>query len=208
MLALAALVAILPALTLAKPVDLAQRNLSKRYTGVLIKANRDGLCISVDGGNQKANYADGTAVVSIPCSQATTWDINPGSGSVLVSGHNGFALDAGTNPSNNGALKVSEIGPDTITDADADVDVDAAEPRHSATGPQTSETEKLHNTVQDPHESRSHPADLDLLPRSHAADVVLHRRRPHRHHRRHPVPRRGTERDPDVPVHHGKHEPE
>ncbi|RSH84048.1 hypothetical protein EHS25_005293 [Saitozyma podzolica] len=106
MLALAALVAILPALTLAKPVDLAQRNPSKRYTGVLIKANRDGLCISVNGGTQKAVYADGTAVVSIPCSQATTWDINPGSGSVLVSGHNGFALDAGTNPTNNGPLKI------------------------------------------------------------------------------------------------------
>jgi hypothetical protein len=135
MLALAALVAILPALTLAKPVDLAQRNLSKRYTGVLIKANRDGLCISVDGGNQKAVYADGTAVVSIPCSQATTWDINPGSGSVLVSGHNGFALDAGTNPTNNGALKVSSSGIRRDTDtgvADVIVDVDAAEPRHRA----------------------------------------------------------------------------
>lgn len=148
MLALAALVAILPALTLAKPVDLAQRNLSKRYTGVLIKANRDGLCISVNGGTQKAVYADGTAVVSIPCSQATTWDINPGSGSVLVSGHNGFALDAGTNPTNNGPLKVSEIRRGTNAgwareanvnvDVGANVDVDTVAESPSATAPQTS----------------------------------------------------------------------
>jgi hypothetical protein len=129
-------------------VDLAQRNLSKRYTGVLIKANRDGLCISVDGGNQKAVYADGTAVVSIPCSAATTWDINPGSGSVLVSGHNGFALDAGTNPTNNGPLKVSEIRIRRGTNAGCarergrargtNMDVDTVAESPSATAPQTS----------------------------------------------------------------------
>jgi hypothetical protein len=106
MFAFATLVALLPALALATPLDYAARSLNRRYTDVLIKSGRDGLCISVDGGMHAA-ITDGTAVVSVPCSQATTWNINPGSGSVLVARNPAYALDAGTNPGNNGALKVS-----------------------------------------------------------------------------------------------------
>jgi hypothetical protein len=80
-------------LTVATPI--------KRYSGVRIQAARDGLCLSVAG-----NFADGTAVVSQTCEGATLWDINPGSGSVLVHASPGFALDAGSNPGNNGALKI------------------------------------------------------------------------------------------------------
>lgn len=80
--------------------------INKRATGQLISAGRDGLCLSVQGGSGAALGA-GLAVESIACDQASLWDISPGSGSVLVSGSNGaFALDAGSNPGNNQALKI------------------------------------------------------------------------------------------------------
>jgi hypothetical protein len=101
-----ALIALLPAFALAVP-NIKERDLSKRYSGVLIQANRDGRCLSVSGGPHAA-FADGTSVVSLECSQATTWDISPGSGSVLAHNVPQFALDAGSTPGNNGALKVSQ----------------------------------------------------------------------------------------------------
>jgi hypothetical protein len=83
-------------LTLAAPYH--------RATGQLIYAGRDNLCLSIQGG-QAASPGRGTPVVSIPCDQASIWDINRGSGSIVVSGTR-FALDAGSSPENNGALKV------------------------------------------------------------------------------------------------------
>lgn len=96
-----ALLALLPVLALAAPAP----QLGKRYSGVKIQANRDGKCLSVSG-NQHATFTDGSGVYSVDCAVATTWDINPGSGSVLAHNVPQFALDAGTNPGNNGALKV------------------------------------------------------------------------------------------------------
>lgn len=81
---------------------LASASPIKRYPGVQISAGRDGKCLSVASG---ATPSDGLAVLSASCSGASTWDINPGSGSVVLHG-TGFALDAGSNPGNNGALKV------------------------------------------------------------------------------------------------------
>jgi hypothetical protein len=79
--------------------------LTKRYHGVVIQSARDGECISPDVGS--AFYVeDGTPVVSKACDQALRWDISPGSGSVMLHGNNKFALDAGSQPGNNGALKV------------------------------------------------------------------------------------------------------
>jgi len=94
---LSLLLSLLP-LTLAAPYE-------KRATGQLIYAGRDGLCLSLQGG-KNTGPSSGVAVVSIACDQASTWDINKGSGSVILSGTN-FALDAGSNPGNNGGLKVS-----------------------------------------------------------------------------------------------------
>jgi len=92
--------AILP-LTLAAPFE--------RATSQVIAAGRDGLCLSLAGG-KGTTPSNGVAVISLPCDQASLWDINRGSGSVLISG-TGFALDAGTNPGNNGALKVWQSYP-------------------------------------------------------------------------------------------------
>ncbi|WWC69835.1 uncharacterized protein I206_103778 [Kwoniella pini CBS 10737] len=96
MLASLALIAVpLLALVNASPVE-------KRFTSAKIVSGRDGLCLGVT----KAGV--GSPVVSVACSNAnylTNWDINPGSGSVILSG-TGLALDAGSTPGNNGALKV------------------------------------------------------------------------------------------------------
>jgi hypothetical protein len=72
----------------------------QRSTGVTIAAGRDGLCLSVVG-----TPGVGTPVGSVACNTASKWDINPGSGSVILTGTN-FALDAGSSPGNNGALKI------------------------------------------------------------------------------------------------------
>ncbi|WWC88964.1 uncharacterized protein L201_003879 [Kwoniella dendrophila CBS 6074] len=77
--------------------------LHRRFTSATIVSGRDGRCLGV------ANTPGvGSAVQSVACNAAgynVRWDINPGSGSVILSG-TGLALDAGSNPGNNGALKV------------------------------------------------------------------------------------------------------
>jgi hypothetical protein len=100
MLTTTVLLTLLPflALTSASP-------LSKRYHGVVIQAGRDGLCISPDVSSASL-VTDGTPVVAKACSEALSWDIAPGSGSVVLHGNNGFALDAGSAPGNNQGLKV------------------------------------------------------------------------------------------------------
>jgi hypothetical protein len=81
---------------------------TKRSPSQLIYAGRDNLCLSIQGGSAALSSLNaGTSVVSLPCDQANTWDIYPGgSSSIFVSGHVGFVLDAGSNPGNNGGLKV------------------------------------------------------------------------------------------------------
>ncbi|WVW84306.1 hypothetical protein I302_106340 [Kwoniella bestiolae CBS 10118] len=91
------LLVILPLLALisASPV--------RRYTSAQIVSGRDGQCLGV-----LSPPGVGSPVVSVSCAGTnyfTRWDINPGSGSVILSG-TGLALDAGSNPGNNGALKV------------------------------------------------------------------------------------------------------
>lgn len=98
-----ALLALLP-LIAATPI-------SKRATNQHIFSGRDGRCLTPDVPlNAKSSITSGTPVVSKDCSQAFAWDINYGSGSVFVSGTN-FALDAGSTPGNNGALKVWQSYP-------------------------------------------------------------------------------------------------
>ncbi|AFR92718.1 hypothetical protein C343_00602 [Cryptococcus neoformans C23] len=74
---------------------------TKRYTGAKIQSGRDGKCLSPNS-NDNSN---GVPVVTVNCDQAKTWDINPGSGSVILHGTN-FALDAGTGSDNNEGVKI------------------------------------------------------------------------------------------------------
>lgn len=90
------LFAVLPLLTSAAPA----KTYSKRDTNVYIYAGRDGKCLTLQG-----TLGNGTPVVSGDCNGASRWDINRGSGSIILSGTN-YALDIGLNPGNNGPLKV------------------------------------------------------------------------------------------------------
>lgn len=90
-----ALAALLPGLANASPV-------SKRYKNSLIRSFRTGTCLSTQPGTP---LQDGTPLTVVDCNKAVRWDINPGSGSVIISGTD-FALDAGVNPSNNVPAKV------------------------------------------------------------------------------------------------------
>jgi hypothetical protein len=74
--------------------------ISKRFTRAYIVSGRDGKCLSTIPRN-----GVGAPVTTVDCASAVQWDINPGSGSVIVSGTS-LALDAGTNPGNNGLLKI------------------------------------------------------------------------------------------------------
>lgn len=102
MLAITALISLLPFLGIATAAPFTKRDSSK-----WIQSNRDGLCITPDVASS-ADIVDGTAVVSKPCTEALTWDIELGSGSVILHTASGasWALDAGLEPGNNGALKV------------------------------------------------------------------------------------------------------
>lgn len=115
MLSLATVLTLLPSLALASPLNLADRDLAKRYTAAKIQANRDGMCLHVYGRN---GYFDGTPVVSVDCSVASTWDIKPGSGSIILHDHPESALDAGSNQSNNGRLKVIPFPSPRLVDTD------------------------------------------------------------------------------------------
>lgn len=90
-----ALAALLPGLVSAGPIQ-------KRYTNSLIRSYRTNTCLTLQGGVQ---VIDGSLLSVGDCATATRWDIQPGSGSVTVSGLD-FALDAGTNPHNNVPAKV------------------------------------------------------------------------------------------------------
>ncbi|WWC59783.1 uncharacterized protein I303_102345 [Kwoniella dejecticola CBS 10117] len=81
---------------LASPLDL-----NKRYTSVRIQSYRDGKCLTPSG----SAWTNGTPVVAVNCSQAARWNINPGSGSVILYGTN-YALDAGLGTQNNEGVKL------------------------------------------------------------------------------------------------------
>ncbi|ORY26944.1 hypothetical protein BCR39DRAFT_469820 [Naematelia encephala] len=113
MLYLLSVLPLLATLASAKPIMNRDRPIVKRDSTQLIYATRDNLCLSLEGGNTKyfadgtgPSPTDGTPVVSIDCDSATVWNINAGSGSITVAGHEGFALDAGSSPGNFGSLKV------------------------------------------------------------------------------------------------------
>ncbi|KAK8847670.1 hypothetical protein IAR55_005529 [Kwoniella newhampshirensis] len=75
--------------------------LVKRYTGVKIQSYRDGLCLRPTG----VRWGDGTQVLSTTCDMGALWDINPGSGSLVLSGTT-LALDAGTGTENKEIVKL------------------------------------------------------------------------------------------------------
>ncbi|WWC59780.1 uncharacterized protein I303_102342 [Kwoniella dejecticola CBS 10117] len=73
----------------------------KRYNGVKIQAFRNSLCLSPIGNT----LANGVVVGAVECYAARTWNINPGSGSIILAGTN-FALDAGTGTQNGEGVKI------------------------------------------------------------------------------------------------------
>ncbi|WVQ80076.1 hypothetical protein IAT38_002177 [Cryptococcus sp. DSM 104549] len=96
---LAALLLFLAAFTLASA---APADLSKRYTGVLIQSHRSGLCLSRYG---PPRFTNGVPIQTTDCQSADRWNINPGSGSVFLTGTN-WALDAGTGRDNNEPVRI------------------------------------------------------------------------------------------------------
>ena len=100
--ALTALTALLPLIAAAPTPSPA---LAQRSTGQLIISSWDGLCLAVGESPDAAPY-NGAPVHSVPCYYGSLWDIDRGSGSIILSGTD-YALDAGSNPGNNGAVKVS-----------------------------------------------------------------------------------------------------
>lgn len=95
---------LLPALcALALGASARPAPLTKRYQGVWIVSGRDGKCLAAA---PKTGY--GSEVNTVDCAETawvTLWDIDEGSGSVLLHGTE-LALDAGENPVDGGALKV------------------------------------------------------------------------------------------------------
>lgn len=91
---IALVAALLPA-TLAAP-------LQKRVIGATIKSGRTGECLSL---RRATSLSDGEVLTTLPCGEATRWDLNYGSGSIFVVG-TGFALDAGVPQGNNSPVKV------------------------------------------------------------------------------------------------------
>ncbi|WWD22620.1 hypothetical protein CI109_107113 [Kwoniella shandongensis] len=98
MLTTTTLIPLLSFLALASASPLA---LTKRYSGVKIQSYRDHKCLSPISDST----SDGTLVTTVDCANAKTWDINPGSGSVILHGV-GLALDAGTGADNNEIVKL------------------------------------------------------------------------------------------------------
>ncbi|OCF43414.1 hypothetical protein I317_02714 [Kwoniella heveanensis CBS 569] len=92
--------AFLPILALASAQPIA-----KRHQGVKIQSTANGRCLS-----PKAPNTESSLVVAIDCDGAQAWDINPGSGSVILSGTD-LALDAGSGNEDNEDLTVQKSTP-------------------------------------------------------------------------------------------------
>ncbi|WRT66824.1 uncharacterized protein IL334_003787 [Kwoniella shivajii] len=85
-LLLVTLLMTLPAL----PVAFANP-ISQRYSGVKIKSERNGKCLSAEGGQ----FSQGVMIITVDCAQASVWDVERNIvGSIILSG-SGLALDAG-----------------------------------------------------------------------------------------------------------------
>jgi hypothetical protein len=105
------LIYLLPFLATSFAAPTAKRN---EIRGHYISSGRDGECITPNVAvGDELSINDGTPVVSKICADALTWDVSTlgTSGSIFVHGRPDFALDAGSNPGNNGALKVWQSYP-------------------------------------------------------------------------------------------------
>ncbi|WWC86611.1 uncharacterized protein L201_001488 [Kwoniella dendrophila CBS 6074] len=102
------LLATISPLMFATPTpDINTHHLDKRYNGVKIQAFRNGLCLSPIG----RALSNGVVVGAVECNQARTWNINPGSGSVILTENPNFALDAGTGSQNGEGVKIWQTYP-------------------------------------------------------------------------------------------------
>lgn len=82
--------------------------IEKRYSNSMIRSGRNGQCLTLAPGVLPAN---GVQLVTRDCTNSVSrWDINPGSGSVILSGTN-FALDAGVPQGNNMPAKIWQSYP-------------------------------------------------------------------------------------------------
>ncbi|WVF67053.1 hypothetical protein IAT40_001796 [Kwoniella sp. CBS 6097] len=93
----------LPLLALASASSIV-----KRHTGVRIQSARNGHCLS-----PKAPDQLNSTIVAIDCDRAQVWDINPGSGNIVLSGTN-KALSTGPEPKLNGKLKLEQTSSEAI----------------------------------------------------------------------------------------------
>jgi hypothetical protein len=100
---LVAFVALL-SVTLAAPTTI-----QKRFAGAHIRSGRTNTCLTLQSGSA---VVDGSLLQLGNCATATKWDINPGSGTVFVTGTT-FVLDAGLPPTNNAVAKVWSFIPST-----------------------------------------------------------------------------------------------
>ncbi|WWC59784.1 uncharacterized protein I303_102346 [Kwoniella dejecticola CBS 10117] len=94
------------ALSLLSLVAASPTPIQERYTGVRIQSYRYGYCLVPYGPH---NY-NGVQVRTTQCQYAPRWDINPGSGSIILSGTE-FALDAGTGAENGEIVKIWQSYP-------------------------------------------------------------------------------------------------
>lgn len=91
----------LASVTYASPI-------TKRANNQVTQSANSNLCISPAVGARgvaSGNVGNDVTLVSLPCEEAATWDISRGSGSIILDSTN-YAIDAGENPGDNGALKV------------------------------------------------------------------------------------------------------
>ena len=86
---------------------LAAPHLQKRFDNAYILSYRTNLCLTLPPGIPPSNGAE---LITGACSSASTWEISPGSGSVILKGTN-YALDAGTDPHNNVPAKIWQSYP-------------------------------------------------------------------------------------------------
>ncbi|WWC59782.1 uncharacterized protein I303_102344 [Kwoniella dejecticola CBS 10117] len=83
--------------------------MEKRYSTVKIRAARDNKCLSPFG----TRWTDDTQVTTVDCAGAARWDINPGSGSVILHGST-YALSAVTGNANNEIVQLKTSAPGTF----------------------------------------------------------------------------------------------
>ncbi|WWC68221.1 uncharacterized protein I206_102144 [Kwoniella pini CBS 10737] len=83
--------------------------IEKRYSTVKIRSARDNKCLSPSG----TKWTNGTQITTVDCTGAARWDINPGSGSVILHGST-YALSAMTGNANNENVQLQTSVPGTF----------------------------------------------------------------------------------------------